>query len=217
MMNSSFVSSPVTNTASRVAARRRRRRKERKLSILLAAQSQDANSNNFAADWKSETQEQVYSSRLLGALRMLRINPPSPTAPKGGRAVREAADKVLAVTAKGRTRWSRSILTNRLKLKFMKRHNKRQRLVSAARGSNSRCPKKRRLIIQQLKMKNLPTVQRKARVLGRIIPGCRKEPLPVILEEATDYIAALEMQVRAMSTLAGLLSDASSSSAPPPS
>lgn len=215
MESSIFVSSPVRNTASRAAANRRRKKKR---SLPSGAQSQVANGISSAADWKSESQQQVYSSRLLGALRTLRISPPPATAPKGGRAVREVADRVLAVTAKGRTRWSRAILTNRLKLKFMKRNNKRQRVVAAAavaaRGS-SRLQKKPRLSILRLKMKNLPTVQRKGRALGRIIPGCRKQPLPVVLEEATDYIAALEMQVRAMSTLADLLSGASSSSSAP--
>jgi hypothetical protein len=67
----------------------------------------------------------------------------------------------------------------------------------------------------RLKGKSLPAVQRKVRVLGRLVPGCRKQPLPVILDEATDYIAALEMQVRAMSALADRLSGAGSSSAPP--
>lgn len=85
-------------------------------------------------------------------------------------------------------------------------------MVVAAANGNSRLPKKSRVSILRLKTKNLPTVQRKARVLGRLVPGCRKEPLPVILEEASDYIAALEMQVRAMSALAQLLSGAGSSS-----
>lgn len=51
-------------------------------------------------------------------------------------------------------------------------------------------------------------------MLGRLVPGCQKEALPVILEEATDYIAALEMQVRAMSALAELLSVSSGQSQP---
>lgn len=209
--SSVFLSSPVTNAASMAAARRRRKKR----SLPSGAKNQDADNTSSGADWKSESQQQVYSSRLLGALRMLRISPPPETAPRGGRAVREVADRVLAVTAKGRTRWSRAILTNRLKLKFLMK-KKRQRVAAAARGS-SRLQKKPRSSILRLKMKNLPTVQRKARVLGQIVPGCRKQPLPVILEEATDYIAALEMQVRAMSALADLLSGASSStSAPPP-
>lgn len=64
--------------------------------------------------------------------------------------------------------------------------------------------------ILSLKSKNLEAVQRKGRVLGKLIPGCRKEPLPVVLEEASDYIVALEMQIRAMAALAELLSGSNS-------
>ncbi|XP_021907083.1 transcription factor bHLH148-like [Carica papaya] len=180
------------------------------------------------ARWKSERQQQIYSSKLLQALGQVRLSPestpssPSPTpappsVPRRGRAVREAADRVLAVAARGRTRWSRAILTNRIKLKFRK--HKRQRTPATATGSSR--SKKPRVSVLRLQGKGVPAVQRKVRVLGRLVPGCRKQPLPVILEEATDYIAALEMQVRAMSALAELLSrsgsGAGSSSATPPS
>ena len=162
--------------------------------------------------WKSEAQQQVYSSKLLQALRNVRISSDTspPSAPRRGRAVREAADRVLAVTAKGRSRWSRAILTNKIKLKFMK-NNRRQRGTAVTATGNSRL-KKPRVSILKLKTKNLPAVQRKTRVLGRLVPGCRKQPLPVVLEEATDYIAALEMQVKAMAALANLISGGSSSS-----
>ncbi|RVW25768.1 Transcription factor bHLH147 [Vitis vinifera] len=82
--------------------------------------------------------------------------------------------------------------------------HKRQRVTVTGQNRS----KKPKVSILRLKGKNLPAVQRKVRVLGRLVPGCRKLPLPDILEEATDYIAALEMQVRAMTALTELLSGA---------
>ncbi|KAK3188252.1 hypothetical protein Dsin_027813 [Dipteronia sinensis] len=234
-MSSSVVSNhPVTNPD-------RSKRKKKKKSL----QTKDDPTRNHIK-WKSDAQQQIYSSKLIQALNQVTIGSTSssssssaaaaasssgsvsapPSAPKRGRAVREAADRALAVAAKGRSRWSRAILTNRLKLKFRKQ--KRQKVpvpppvasTSAITGSGR--SRKQRFSVLKLKGKSLPTVQRKVRVLGRLVPGCRKQPLPVILEEATDYIAALEMQVRAMTALAELLSvgggggGSSSSSAAPP-
>lgn len=210
-MSSTLISSTVMNSDR--ARDSSKRRKKKKILAAAAARDQSQNASQNLANstaftpWKSEVQQQAYSSKLLQALRQVRLGS-SPSAPRRGRAVREAADRVLAATAKGRTRWSRAILTNRLKIKFMKRNSKRQR-VAVAGGSNRQ--KKPKVSILRLKTKNLPAVQRKARVLGRLVPGCRKQPLPVVLEEATDYIAALEMQVRAMAALAELLSSGSSS------
>ncbi|XP_009804756.1 transcription factor bHLH148-like [Nicotiana sylvestris] len=214
-------SAPISNTiasSDRVILRGKKNKKSLK---NKTQNNTNANNSENPTEWKTQAQQQVYSSKLLKALREVRISSPPATttrsvpAPKGGRAVREVADRVLAVTAKGRTRWSRAILTNRLKLKFMKKHSKRQKLMAAGSCTSSRLPKKPRVGILKLKTKNLPAFQKKARVLGRLVPGCRKQPVPVILEEASDYIAALEMQVRAMSALANLLSG-SSSTAPPP-
>ncbi|XP_057957332.1 transcription factor bHLH148 [Malania oleifera] len=202
-MASSVISNPVANSDRS----RDLKRKKKKIKSQIKDQHNNHSNGNNRARWKSETEQQIYSSKLLQALRQVRLSP-SPSAPRRGRAVREAADQALAVAAKGRTLWSRAILTNRIKLKFMK--HKRPR-APAPRNLPSRKPK---VSILRFKGKNLPAVQRKARVLGRLVPGCRKEPLPVILEEATDYIAALEMQIRAMSALAELLSDSGSGAGP---
>ncbi|KAK8671239.1 hypothetical protein V6N13_037839 [Hibiscus sabdariffa] len=204
----STVTNPLPNPNSD-----RSRRKKKKSTI----QDNQTNQNHsHITRWKSEAQHQIYSSKLLQALNQVSLDAPSSSARRGGRAVREAADRALAVAAKGRTRWSRAILTSRLKLKFRKQKRQRGSIVASVTGGSR--SKKPRFSVSKLKAKSLPAVQRKVKVLGRLVPGCRKQPLPIILEEATDYIAALEMQVRAMATLAELLSGSgatSSGSAPP--
>ncbi|KAE9601504.1 hypothetical protein Lal_00040586 [Lupinus albus] len=188
---------PVTNTdRSRDSKRKKKKKSQLK-------HHQDSNTH---AKWKSQEQQQLYSSKLHHALT-------TSSPPRGGKAVREAADRVLAATAKGRTRWSRAILTNRLKLKFRKQKNKKQRMIAGATGISRW--KKPRVSVLRLKGKGLPDMQKKVRFLRRLVPGCRKEPLPVILEETIDYIPALEMQVRAMTALFNLLS-ASGDTSPPP-
>ncbi|CAL0325429.1 unnamed protein product [Lupinus luteus] len=204
MDSPSVISNPITNTDRSRDSKRRKKNKSQ-----LRHQHQHSNS---PIKWKSQEQQQIYSSKLHQSLT-------TSSPPCGGKAVREAADRVLAATAKGRTRWSRAIITNRLKLKFRKQMNKKQRMIAAATGTSRW--KKPRVSVLKLKGKGLPSVQRKVRFLGRLVPGCRKEPLPVILEETIDYIPALEMQVRAMTALFNLLSSsgdaASASNSAPPS
>ncbi|KAJ4893040.1 Transcription factor bHLH148 [Raphanus sativus] len=181
------------------------------------------------ARWRSEKQHRNYSAKLIQALKQVRrgssstfsaaaTSPPPMAAQKRGKAVREAADRALAVSARGRTLWSRAILANRIKLKFRKHKRPRRTVIPAVTtvvavtGASSGGGRKRRVSVVRLNKKSLPTVNRKISVLGRLVPGCKKESVPVILEEATDYIQALEMQVRAMKSLVELLSG----SAPPP-
>ncbi|CAG7890842.1 hypothetical protein BRARA_A03649 [Brassica rapa] len=207
------------------------RRKKRQSASSSAASSRRNNAASATAGdgesharWRSEKQQRSYSAKLVQALQQVRLSSsaaetPSPTAKKRGKAVREAADRALAVSARGRTLWSRAILANRIKLKFRKQKRPRPAAIPAvittgSSSSSSRRWKKQRVTVVKLNKKSIPTVNRKVRVLGRLVPGCKKESVPVILEEATDYIQALEMQVRAMKSLAELLSG--SGSAPPP-
>uniref|UniRef100_A0A2P2LHT6 Uncharacterized protein MANES_15G001200 n=1 Tax=Rhizophora mucronata TaxID=61149 RepID=A0A2P2LHT6_RHIMU len=201
-MTSTLIQNPVTGSS----ADRARRKKKKK----STAQHKESQSQGHAR-WKTEAQQRIYSSKLIRALSQVRLSPSSPSSPRQTRVVREAADRALAVAAKGRTRWSRAILTSRIKLKFKKQH-KRQRVVTPTAMTTTSRSRKPRVSVWRLRGKSLPAVQRKVRSLGRLVPGCRKQSLPVILEEATDYIAALEMQVRAMGAVAELLSSSSSSS-----
>ncbi|CAN6877772.1 hypothetical protein Bca4012_070097 [Brassica carinata] len=65
-----------------------------------------------------------------------------------------------------------------------------------------------RASLKKHKTIKLPAAEKKLKILGRLVPGCRKVTVPNLLDEATDYIAALEMQVRAMESLAELLAAA---------
>ncbi|KAG6421854.1 hypothetical protein SASPL_118413 [Salvia splendens] len=137
--------------------------------------------------WRTPAEQLTYSSKLVDALR----SPDSASA----RAVRDAADRVLAVSARGKTRWSRAILANRLSLRLARINRKHRKAPKPPAAGKSRAAPR----------KKLPPVQKKVKVLSRLVPGCRKVSLPNLLEETTDYIAALEMQVRAMTFLTGLL------------
>ncbi|TVU37141.1 hypothetical protein EJB05_10441, partial [Eragrostis curvula] len=125
----------------------------------------------------------------------------SAPAPARGREVRDAADRALAAAARGRSRWSRAILARRRRRTALQR----ARLPRAAgcSGASSGSPPPQQ---QQ------PAVARKAKVLGRLVPGCRKLAFPALLAEVSDYIAALEMQVRTMNAVAQALASVSGSS-----
>ncbi|CAH8353305.1 unnamed protein product [Eruca vesicaria subsp. sativa] len=204
-----------SNTVSTDLTRRKKR-----LSVPSSSSSVTTRDGDNHARWRSEKQQRNYSSKLVQALQQVRLtsSSSSPTPQKRGKAVREAADRALAVSARGRTLWSRAILANKIKLKFRKQKRPKQTaipsLITTGSISGSRRSKKRRVSVMRLSKKSIPTVNRKVRVLGRLVPGCKKESVPVILEEATDYIQALEMQVRAMKSLAELLSGSNSASPP---
>jgi len=161
-------------------------------------EAQDPNTGTETR-WRSEREQRIYSTKLFEALRRVRRNSSPAFKVSGGLQVREAADRVLAVSAKGRTRWSRAILTSRLGLRLgcNNKHKKAKAKAGKVSGSSR--------LKRPAKNMHLPAVQRKAKVLSRLVPGCRKVSFPNLLEEASDYIAALEMQVRAMTALTELL------------
>lgn len=135
--------------------------------------------------WGTAGQQRAYGRRLLDALRA--------TAGGGPLAVKAAADAALALTARGQSRWSRAILLGRCRSrrKLLRITGKigRGRTRTAAAAATRVRPDR-------------------LQVLRRLVPGCRKLSAPSVLEEAADYVAALEMQVKAMRTLADAFSAA---------
>uniref|UniRef100_A0ACD5VH22 Uncharacterized protein n=1 Tax=Avena sativa TaxID=4498 RepID=A0ACD5VH22_AVESA len=167
--------------------------------------------------WRSGTQERIYGRRLLDALRATRSGAPQHPQP---RAVKEAADSALALTARGQSRWSRAILLagaascrrRRVLVKAggkIRRHPRPQaRAAAAAAKAAAAASASEPPMLKERKVKD------RLRVLGRLVPGCRKLQAPDLLEEAADYVAALEMQVKAMRALADALAAAQLSSNP---
>ncbi|XP_030959714.1 transcription factor bHLH149-like isoform X2 [Quercus lobata] len=165
--------------------------------------------------WRSESEQRNYSSKLVEALRQVRRNSSSSSSSPSSaklsssssvgrhREIRDAANRVLAVSAKGKTRWSRAILTSRLSSKLAHNNTKHKKGANRAGAKVTGCSR-----LSRPEKKRLPAVQRKVKVLGRLVPGCRKVSLPNLLEEATDYIAALQMQVRAMTKITEILTGA---------
>ncbi|CAA0834269.1 Transcription factor bHLH148 [Striga hermonthica] len=142
---------------------------------------------NPRIEWKSDAQERIYLAKLHRVLQQARRE----GGPRAAsyRRVHEAANRVLAVTARGRSRWSRTVLTSRLTVKFAKKmstERRQRRVMTVITGGSGSI---------QRNSKGIPAFQSKVGVLGRLVPGCGKQSLPVVLEEAADYIAALEMQV----------------------
>lgn len=199
-----------TTDTSRESSKRKKRRRidtvnQDQSTNTIINNNQNQNQNQIR--WRSSTEQHTYSSKLLEALRQVRRRNPSPPATSGGRAVREAADKALAIAARGRTRWSRAILTYRLKIR-LRCHKKAKVRASlpATGGSRLSFP------ASGERQQRLPPLEKRVKVLGRLVPGCRKLSFPNLLEETTDYIAALQMQVRAMAALADLLSGSTAGS-----
>ncbi|GKV01405.1 hypothetical protein SLEP1_g13959 [Rubroshorea leprosula] len=171
-------------------------RKKRKRSTVETNSSME---KHRSKRWRTDKEQQIYSLKLFDALRGSR---------RSGREVRVTADRVLAVSARGATRWSRAILTSQLGGGASLRNHKKAKVVTG----NGKLKKQPAAIKKE--NRRLPAVVRRVKVLGGLVPGCRKLSLPNLLEEATDYIAALEMQVRAMTALTQIIGGGGA--APPP-
>ncbi|KAF8084453.1 hypothetical protein N665_0716s0003 [Sinapis alba] len=147
--------------------------------LRRSRRSSEAPGSHLSRRWRATVTQKVYSLKLYNALRRSRRST----------TVRDTADKMLAATARGATRWSR--VRTRL------HRDKNTKPASAGRGDGGR--------------RKLSAVGSRVRVLGGLVPGCRRTALPELLDETADYIAALEMQVRAMTALSNILSEFQSS------
>lgn len=191
----SVVSFRESDSDTSLESSRKKRRK-------IEAELQSSETARTEVRWRAESAQRIYSVKLVEALqRASQSAPPAPSRFASGRAVRDVADRVLAMAAKGRSRWSRAILASRLRLSILRRHRK----VKKPRGTCSR-PRKPVPTAREDRKRRLPAVENRVKVLSRLVPGCKGVPVTNLLEETGDYIAALEMQVRAMTALAGILS-----------
>ncbi|XP_074311293.1 transcription factor bHLH149-like [Silene latifolia] len=204
------MSSSISNSYHDEQSSDLHRKKRRKLDATTSNPTHNHRKPNIDQfRWRTSAEQQSYSSKLINALRHVRQRTATPFPPtSGGRAVREAADNALAIAAKGRSHWSRAILSNRRKLRL--RNHKKSKIRSKFQPPP--LPLTKPLTgLNPGQSDKTPPIEKRVKVLSRLVPGCRKLSFPNLLEETTDYIAALQMQVRAMAALAELLSGSSSS------
>lgn len=197
MVDSLFPTIENTGDEASPESRRKKRRISETTTEKAEIEARRINEESLKR-WKTNRVQQIYACKLVEALR--RVRQRSNDEGKvtcAAREIRETADRVLAASARGTTRWSRAILASRVRAR-LKKHKKAK--------LTGNC--KSRKATTETKRIRLPAVERKLKILGRLVPGCRKVSVPNLLDEATDYIAALEMQVRAMEALAELLASA---------
>ncbi|XWS57420.1 hypothetical protein CRYUN_Cryun09bG0172700 [Craigia yunnanensis] len=168
------------------------KRKKRRITGEKLGASNPNQGNKRIKRWRTQRDQQIYSSKLIQALRRSRRTSSSAS----GKEVHETANTILAVSAKGTTRWSRAILTSLLSSGAKMRKHKKAKVIANRRLRKPEINRKKR---------KLPVVERKLKVLGSLVPGCQKLSFSNLLEETTDYIAALEMQVRAMTAITEFL------------
>ncbi|XP_068661268.1 transcription factor bHLH149-like [Aristolochia californica] len=156
--------------------------------------------------WRTPAQEKIYGQKLLEAIRSARHSS-QPSEPCPSRAIKEAADSALAHTARGQSRWSRAILSRQWrKRKLLLKIGGKIRRCSARRRPGKSLPPPPPMAVPAGKKEE--KLRERLRLLSRLVPGCRKLSTPTLLDEAADYVAALQMQVKAMRVLADRLSAA---------
>ena len=154
-----------------------------------------------ASKWRSGTQHKIYGRRLLDALRATGGGQPRAVKARGrfGAGAHGARPDAL----EPRNPAGRRRVLVKAGGKIRRRHRRPQHAKSKAAAFAGAAADS----------KEGGKVQERLRVLGRLVPGCRKLPSPELLEEAVDYVAALQMQVNTMRALADALAAAQLSDA----
>lgn len=158
------------------------------------------------AAWTAGFQRK-YIRQLVAVLRHGRIERTTRGLARS-RAVKLAADMSLAMAARGRTAWSRAILRKYLFRPKKSRCQRRSVIKSgwASANNSKRCkttfPGKK-----SVRRLFRVTVASRMQSLMELIPGSRHLDTLFFLEEVTDYIVALKMQVEAMQALTGWYAD----------
>ncbi|KAM7274207.1 hypothetical protein ACFE04_028871 [Oxalis oulophora] len=199
-------SSTSSSSSQHETNRKKRRRKpEQDPESNSATENRKVATKKKTIRWRTDKDLLIYSSKLIDALHRVRSrnNNLSSVKPVRGGEIRDMANQVLAVSAKGTTRWSRAIIASRLKAV------RRSIAIKHKKAKKNKATENSRLINKEVTGKSrLPAVEKKVKTLSRLVPGCRKVSLTNLLEEASDYIAALQMQVKAMTALSEILSGA---------
>lgn len=131
-------------------------------------------------------------------------------------------DLSLAMTARGRTAWSRAIVRkylSRLHKSGCQRRSAVKSRVNSPRSASAKNSRPCKTIFSGKKSirrlfgvasrsgtsirSETGSVASRLQTLRELIPGSRRLDTPVFLEEVTDYIVALKMQVQAMQALTG--------------
>ncbi|CAN6320213.1 unnamed protein product [Urochloa humidicola] len=201
-----MASTSSTTPAAEVEERGRKRKRG------AGAEPAAADVDAQPSKWRKRREHEIYSSKLLEAIRLVRAGSPAAGGPPRGRAVREAADRALAVAARGRTHWSRAILASSHRRRLQSVRRARLRAPASPSSSRRRDAAASASTSAAGHGSSTPPLARRAKVLGRLVPGCRKLPFPTLLDETTDYIEALQMQIRVMTALTEALSAISATS-----
>ncbi|XAR52708.1 hypothetical protein NMG60_11020912 [Bertholletia excelsa] len=197
----SLIASPSTSNPGAASIQSRESKRKGRGTSTIGTKNHGEEIEIRKNGWRTVAAHHSYSLKLIEALRRTRRT--NSSSPAAFRTIRRTADRVLAVAGKGRTRWSRALVASRLRMRLV--HKK----VKGTGNGNANGRSKK-----LAERKTLPPLARKMRILGRLVPGCQKLSPSNLLEETADYIAALEMQVRAMTVLAGLLDAAESGDNP---